>query len=264
MALRAANYWTSGGPLYLILRAALIYGGRQLCEVPLEICTNPMGFSFAPTGWNYLVAQLQQFDRGGVPALEETLLYRYHQRYQPRDMSDLPQAAGMQVQFQPGLSIYPWGSFRIEDSRKGGVVKDARSSRFYGPSTAALVAQDVANLQDLYQALKTQGYRPWRRGNTFIGGVFLERDDGARRFVVLQGNHRTAVLAHLGHRTMTARYLNDHFRCIREKDLDRWYYVRSGQCSPADARAYFHAYFQADGRERARRLGLLEQESREA
>jgi hypothetical protein len=252
------SYLKRCDPLYQVLRTAAIYGQGQLCRVPLGICTNPMGFSFAPTGWNYLVEQLKQFDRGGAATLEDTLLYEYHQRYQPQDMSDLPMAAGMQVHFKPGLSVYPWGSFRIEDSRRGGTVKDAHSSRFYGPSSAALVERDLANLRELYRSLKTDGYKPWRRGNSFIGGVFLERSDGQRKFVILQGNHRTAVLSYLGQQNMTVRYLKGHFRRIREDDMNDWYYVRSGLCSREDAKAYFHAFFRLDGRERARKMGLLE------
>ena len=260
MVVDVRRYLKKVGPLYSALSALHVYWHRnsQLCEVPIDICVNPMGFSFAPGGWNYLIEQLKEFDRGREPDTADSVLHKFHNRYQPDDMSDIPASAGFDVAFKPSLSIYPWGPFNVEKDGSMGVAKDALTSRFYGPSTEALVEKDLRNLQGLYTSIKAHGYRPWRYRNAFIGGVFLEREDGRRRYVVLQGNHRTAILAHLGHKQILTRYLKGHHRCIREKDVGKWSYVESGECHVEDALAYIKAFFQLDGTERAKAMGFLE------
>jgi len=143
-------------PFYHGIKSVYIYLNRRsrLCEVPIDICTNPMGFSFATDGWNHLIEQLREFDREGNLRVKDSVLYKFHQQYQPEDMSEITSSAGFHVAFKPGLSIYPWGSFNIEKSNYGGVVKDAGRSRFYGPSTLRLVENDFYNLQNLYKNMK--------------------------------------------------------------------------------------------------------------
>ena len=258
MAVDIKRYLRKTGPLYHALSVLYVYLNRhsQLCEVPIDICVNPMGFSFGPGGWNYLIEQLREFDRGKEPDVTDSVLYKFHNRYQPEDMSDIPVSAGFDVAFKPALSIYPWGSFDIEQSRRGGTAKNALTSRFYGPSSFALVEKDLSNLRSLYESIRAHGYRPWHFKNAFIGGVFLERANGQKKFVVLQGNHRTAILAHLGHKQIRTRYLRGHYQCVSEKDISNWFYVKSGACSEQDARAYFDSFFMLNGRERARRMGF--------
>ena len=114
-------------PIYRAASALYVYLKRhsQLCQVPIDICTNPMAFSFAPTGWNYLIEQLKEFDSEKRHNVQNSALWKFHEQYQPKDMSDLPIAAGLDVAFKPGLSIYPWGSFDVEKSKHGGTAKNA-------------------------------------------------------------------------------------------------------------------------------------------
>ena len=215
-----------------------------------------MGFSFASNGWNYLIAQLREFDRLPALIVEDSILYKFHRLYQPKDMSDLPSSAGVDITFKPGLSIYPWGSFNIKQNEAGVRIKNAYTSRFYGPSPIELIEKDFNNLKKLYEYIKIHGYRPWRFKNAFIGGVFLEKNNGQRKFVVLQGNHRTAVMAHLGYESIQIRYLKGFYKCIYENDITNWSYVKSGQCTEEDAKIYFDSLFILDGHERAKRMGL--------
>ena len=136
-----------------------------------------MGFSLAPDGWNYLIEQLKEFDRESTFRVEDSVLFKFHKLYQPKDMSDLPLSAGTNVTFKPGLSIYPWGSFRMKEDEAGIKEKNAYTSRFYGPSSFALVEKDLTNLRKLYEYIKVHGYKPWRFNKAFVGGVFLEKKD---------------------------------------------------------------------------------------
>lgn len=258
MALDIKGCLKKTGPLYQALRSARIYLNRrnELYEIPIAICTNPMGFSFGYQGWNYLVEQLKEFDKKKDIAVKDSILAAFHRLYQPKDMSELPILAGYSVTFKPCLFIYPWGSFHIEKSQIGGVIKNACNSRFYGPSSLELVDRDFSNLKKLYISIKKHGYNPWYFKNDFIFGVFLEKIDGRKQFVVLQGNHRLAILAHLGYQQVLVRRVADYYEYLREDELSEWFYVKSGECSKEDARAYFDAFFKLNGSERAKRIGL--------
>jgi len=258
MAVDIKKYLRKTGPLYHALSVLHVYLNRhsQLCDVPIDICVNPMGFSFGPGGWNCLIEQLKEFDQGRELEITDSILYKFHHRYQPGDMSDIPVSAGFRVVFKPGLVVYPWGSFNVKESKRGGKTKDVYDLRLLGPSSSAAIEKDLLNLKSLYEYMRTYGYRPWHFRNAFIGGVFLERADGQKRFVVLQGNHRTAILAHLGCESMKTRYLNGYYKCISEKDMADWFYVKSGACSEQDAKAYFDSFFVLNGRERAKKMGF--------
>jgi hypothetical protein len=106
----------------------------------------------------------------------------------------------------------------------------------------------------------------------------LLRRDGAIRAVRYNGQHRLAVLSHLGHATVTAivptaqsisrslsewpslsslpKVVHDREVIVRENEVDDWYYVKQGLCSREKALDIFHAFFELNGRERIRFLGL--------
>ena len=223
-------------------------------QVSIETCTNPLGFSFAPDGWHHLVELLREYDRDPGLRPDQSVLGSFYERYQPDGMADLPVHAGYRVDFDPSFFVYPWGDFRLRSHTDGAQPKDQWRSRFSGPANEARITSDFDQSIALYENIKQDGYRPWR--HDFVGGVYLERTDGARRFVVLEGNHRMAVLAHIGVDQVRASYLEGFDQVIREGSVEGWYYVQNGECSRSDALAYFHAFFELDGRERAVELGL--------
>jgi hypothetical protein len=237
--LRRLRHHASRGLLATVKRG-------DLFEVPVEKCVNPFGFSFGKQGWHPLVAHLRE---DAAPA-GGGVLKRFHDGYQPRSMRCLPEAAGMEVEFDPGFFRYPWGNFKIGFD-EADPVKDRSTSRFCGPTEPLMLEKEAAALRRLADSMALHTYDPWKYPNTFVGGVRLVREDGDFRYVVLQGNHRLAVMSHLGQASFQAVPLDRHLREVREADIGSWHYVRSGRCSRADARKYFDAFFLLDGRERA-------------
>lgn len=77
--------------------------------------------------------------------------------------------------------------------------------------------------------------------------------DGKRRFVVLQGNHRMAVLSALGYKKITVRTNPGYLDYVRESDMNNWARVREGSCDIQTARAVFRLYFDETG-EHVRRI----------
>jgi hypothetical protein len=215
-----------------------------------------LAFSFSDTSWNYLIETLKEYDADKTINFKQTTLYRFHKLYQYEDTYSLFCCVDKNVKFRPAFGIYPWGSFKAESKYQGGVEKNRFTSRFCGPSDDSFIEKEYKNLVSIYNDIRNNGYRPWAYGKGFIGVSVLERINGEKKFVVLQGNHRTAAISHLGLETALARYQPLAFKVIRERDSSDWYYVRNSKCSVEDALYYFNLFFTLDGSERALALGL--------
>jgi len=227
-----------------------------LVDVPLEICTGFLGFQF--NGWHYLVELFKEHDLNPHVRVDESVLADFHTAFQVQSSFDFVRHFDDKVEFKPPFGIFPWGNFFAASHEVRAREKDLQTSRFCGPSSPELIEQDFHNSLEVYRSLKQEGYRPWRR--SFIGGTFLKRKTNEFRYVILQGNHRSAALAHLGYSSFQARMYTDLYHTINEEDVDEWFYVRNGECSRRDALAYFNAYFELTGFEQARACGLVERE----
>ena len=248
-------------PAYHAISKLYLYLNKhnQIYEVPVEICTNMLAFSFGPKGWHYFVEVLKEYDKNPAINYRDTTLYRFYKAYQHEDLFSLmygPDETGKNVKFRPPLGIYPWGSFKAKSQYNGGIVKNYFTSHLCGPSENFIIEQNFNNLLELYNILKTEGYQPWGHHNSFIGGTFLIKKNGEKRFVVVDGSHRLAVLNHLGVKKVLVRLLPQAFKVIRESEVSDWYYVKNGKCSEQDALYYFDLFFKSDGNERVSALGL--------
>jgi len=211
---------------------------RTICP---EDATTIFGCSFGDGGWHHIRRTLFEFDSDPSIALAESSLHRYLERFCPSSISPL---AGVSGEEPLPLFVYPWGTFN-----DGGIVsaKDPRSSRFCGPSTAAFIDEEFQRTIRLYAEMRAQGYLPTRFPNSHIGGTWLEAADGRRRFVVMQGNHRMAILAHLGIPKIEVRTIPQALICVKETDIARWPLVAAGRCSVDHARRVFDMFFSESG-----------------
>jgi len=232
----------------------------DLINVPLAICTSYLGFPFDGCGWHYLIETLREYDANPELRPEDSTLWRYHRCYQPPGTFDLVYEHGDKIRFRPPFGVFPWGNFRLEAGLKGAKEKNQLNSRFCGPSPDELIRDDFRSTIALYKAFQREGYNPWRKG--FIGGTFLRKRNGELRYVVLQGNHRMAILSHLGYTSVLTFPIKGYYRVIDEQEVSNWLYVITGQCSVDNALAYFNAYFELTGFERAERYGLLVSDAR--
>jgi len=222
-------------------------------SVSLEITTNIFGCSFGPCGWHHLVEMLKEYKANPDIFWRDTTLYRYHKNFKPKSIRDLVVTSEQTVCNIP-LFTYPWGTFVV-----GQAEKNVLNSRFCGPSTDEFIEAEYLRIITLYEQVKENSYKPWRYGHGFIGGTFMIDRNGRRRFVVMQGNHRMAVLASLGVRQVKVRtYPGFLLTEVREGDVHRWPLVRDGRCTPDAALAIFRMYFEENG-EHVRRWVSAEQ-----
>ena len=218
------------------------------------------GFSYGKHGWHHLIRLLDQVERDPTLASDQSVLFRFHERYQPKGMYELVRHRDDGISFKPPLGIFPWGSFRLGFGLDWHLEqKSWEESRFCGPTPPARVNAEFKSFLSLFRDFQKHGYQPWRYG--FVGGTLLERLDGSTRFVVLQGNHRAAILSHLGFDSILVSPVQGRHTVINERDVSSWHYVNTGQCSESDALAYFNAFFELTGLEQAERFGLVTPDS---
>jgi hypothetical protein len=81
--------------------------------------------------------------------------------------------------------------------------------------------------------------------NGFISGTILINKNRERRFVVLQGNHRMAILSHLGFDKIQARNYSGKFNQNKLANLPL---VSEGICDYDTANKIFNLFFIEDGK----------------
>jgi hypothetical protein len=211
------------------------------------------GCSYGDRGWHHLRRTLEEYDANPGIDYRDTTLYRYLTGFRPASICDFLAGAGMETCRLP-LFVYPWGTFKEGEIAS---AKSAESSRFCGPSTPGFAADEFARTIRMYESMKRTGYTPWSFPHTFIGGTMLRARNGARRFIVLQGNHRLAILAHMGSEQVDVRDWPGYMPVVRESDVEKWPLVTNGTCSIDAARAIFRLLFESTGFHVAARLPAL-------
>ena len=169
-------------------------------------------------------------------------LQDYYLRHQPKDIfaQHFLESQGL----GPCPMNYPWFSWkRVYKGEAGLGASHGRQQ--YGPVSADKVALEAARLDSLLQSIHKNGYTPLMSGHT--REYLLQdrsREDGYR-FVVCGGQHRAAVLAHMGYVTVPVIFQPDWPRIIRLEDVSEWPLVRSGLFTEEEAVRIFSAYFRS-------------------
>ncbi len=278
---------------FLVHRGRYLSSGR-LKRIDVRTITNEFAFSFADEGWNYFRALVAEYDKDPGIRLEDSVFYRFFRHdliRSVRNLNDLlflnkPELRDRGFQF--ALGTYPWGDHvgggpwgHHFDRVEGKSTRDLygpRANIWHKPGDAHSLQLEWKHTISSYHAIR-EGYRPLRAGQ-LPEVTLLIRRNGARRAVRYNGQHRLAVLSHLGRKRLTvlvpsARTINAELGSwpsfsslpkvvsegeivVREKEAESWPYVKRGLCSREQALEMFCAFFDLTGRERVRFLGLPE------
>jgi glycosyltransferase involved in cell wall biosynthesis len=252
-------------------------GSAALFRLPSRLISDEYAFSLAPEGWHYLRALLADYEQNPELDLPETAYFRFfcHQRVRAvRVLEDVlflhrdrgPADDGFNFYF----GTYPWGDWTAKDASMGGkpfgchfdAVEGAQTRDLYGfrrnpwyrPGDDYPLRIEWRRTVELYRSLRS-GYRPSVYGS-LPSVVLLVRRDGDLRAVRYRGHHRLAALAHLGHDAVTVVLHPESVKVVHESEVEEWYYVSRGFCSPERALEIFDAFFELDGSERAAYLEL--------
>jgi hypothetical protein len=269
----------------VVRRARYIRSG-MLRRVPVHWITNEFAFSFATEGWNYFRAAVAEYERHPELELEDSIFYRFFQHERVRavrylnDLLFLHRPELRDCGFQFALGTYPWGDHvgggpwgHHFDHATGHSTRDLygqRANIWYQPGDPPPLRLEWEQTIRAFEKLR-DGYRPLRAGQ-LPEVTLLVRRNGEYRAVRYNGQHRLAVLSHLGRKRLTvlvpsARSINAELALwpsasalpkvvtngeiiVRETAVNDWHYVKQGLCSPEQALEFFHAFFELNGRER--------------
>ena len=146
--------------------------------------------------------------------------------------------------------IYPW---------KRALNSEFRTRRGWSPSPAACsdiltrfcevgiasyrIEEEWMWAERALHSLRARGYR---RSFGCLRAHTLHADDGRVAHLLLDGNHRAAALCAQG--VHTVELLSEARWQIRERDVDKWPGVKSGQFSRASALQIFHGFIEGNAR----------------
>ena len=217
----------------------------------LEASINPnaatsiFGCCFGDDGWHHLRQTLEEYDENPKRDVKETTMWKFLKKFCPDGISIL---ANVKCEEPLPLFVYPWVDF----SSRGKKRKDPISSRFCGPSSDEFVIREYQRTISLYNEIKSEGYKPSEYPHSLIGGTFLISRSGEKRFIVMQGNHRMAILAHLGFSEILVRANARSIPFVEERKIETWLNVRKGRCSVEHAGEVFEYFFKEKGTEISR------------
>lgn len=272
-------------------RARYIRSGT-LKRIPTDLLTNEFAFSFAPRGWNYFRALVAEYEKNPNVRPENTTFFRFFRDERVKsvrylnDLLFLHEPGKREQGFKFYLGTYPWGDHvgggpwgHHFDRIEGNDTRDLyghHANLWHEPGDKHALELEWQQTVRVCEQMR-DGYRPLRNGQ-LPEVTLLVRRDGDYRAMRYNGQHRLAVLSHLGRKTVTvlvpsARSINaelatwpsasklpklvrDNEIVVRETDVDAWHYVKSGQCSREQALEIFTAFFELDGRERINHLSL--------
>lgn len=235
--------WKS--PLYLDLRRIIIDSLRgRLLFVRPDRCINQFAFGYGSGGWHYYTALLEDFRDRGAECFSGSVLDAFYHKYHLRTVASyFGRAARYLVREERNL-VLPW----VADGLEPGLDDHVHQ---FGPHSPEIIRKDAECLISLEERIRKVGYRPFMHPDGLIRGYFLIAKSGDFRFVVTGGQHRCAVLNHLGYRRALMKLQPGFISHVRECQIETWPQVKT-QRWPAEAAAeYFRLMFVLNGTERA-------------
>ncbi len=198
------------------------------------------GRQFNKEGFHPIVKTIKEYQRNEDISVENTSLYRYHNKFTPEDMC---QAFGYDSSMcDLPLYVFPWGKFRLGCNK----LKDRLKSRFCGPTELGQIQKQYNDTINLYKSIKKSGHQVVRH-KSVIGGTYIINKNNDKRFIVLQGNHRMSVLSALGYDKVLVYTMDGYLKKIEESKIDSWKEVLRGNCGKDLALKIFNSFYNGKG-----------------
>lgn len=190
------------------------------------------------SGCNHpLVETIKEYNNNPQIKYSETKLYNFHKNFTP---SSTNEALGVKSKIILPLFKYPWGYFRLNARKKNQIT-----SSFCGPSSDRLISKEFNKIISLYNNIKDYGYKTIAK-KSIIGGTFLVKNNGKKKFVVLQGNHRISVLSALGRKKVLVYTMKGYHQYIEESSMENLSKLNNVNCPKDVSREIFNSFFKKD------------------
>lgn len=208
--------------------------GPKVIWVPIQKIVSSKGQAFSSEQHHFV-----RYLKSGLDEFET--FYRIHQpktalqaHFIYETFPDQPPTKGLDV---------PWHHADLTKT-----VTPVRFPEQFGPVSALELSVEALRLDNLQRSFLRSGFlkelESSLRGKTITSRLLLHTN-GDFRVMILQGNHRTAVLAHLGWEQIPTQLVGSVWNLppVRLGDLEQWPGVVDGRFTRETARAIFEAFF---------------------
>lgn len=202
--------------------------------VPLENIRSVLAGAYS---WeqNHYVRYL----RDGAVSLQR--FYDFHQPRNPMEMLFLETGDADDAVSTSTEKLWdpPWQRLRVFSSAQ---VLD---NQWFGPVSSKRFDEEIRRTNEVLQSITESGlwFKNWDNISYWL--LVLDSDEGEPQYRVIlaDGNHRVAVLVHLGWRMIPMEPLMDFVGEVRLSDIEEWPGVLDGTYSIHSAEKYFRAFF---------------------
>ncbi len=207
-------------------------------------CVHFCGFRYSRGELNPYETYARALARNEPVAQARTAFVEFLQHYRPRHFGE---ALGLDLQRNYPLWLYPWTRRSVQPGWYD-VPGDCPDVLTYFSElgiSRRRIGLEFGWMENAFASIRQHGYQPARFRSVIRARKFLA-EDGTAAYLILDGNHRLAVLAALGVERITLRHLPS--ATVRRSDLPRWPRVRDGTYLPEDASKVFAVYFTGNQR----------------
>ncbi len=248
-----------------------IYSRKDMFfEVETNITFTPNQFFFSKSNWHYHTKMVEEIIKNNNVQYKGSLLEKYYKVYRPKSLYDFyfitktPENLSkkdkktLNEKMNKCEQNSPWSDVRIkvrqgEISEKG--LSRSHGVQSYGPVSNTKGQLELKRLRDTYFSIKKNGYVP-NMCYGYIRGHFLKCMNDYR-FLITRGIHRTAVLAAMKYEKIPVAFETSFPRVIDINDIKNLPQVRNGVFSEYLTKQIFQTYFEENGVNKAKKLGLI-------
>ena len=236
-----------------------LYSDATIVEVKLEKCRDWQGYSYTEDGWHYFSALIKEYLENPALTYEESILRKYYKKFQPKSWQECF-CFDEEEQLQPisrGWPPLPWEAAIKNNIGKSVIIENSiNDNQHYGPNSDVFGRKEFERTINIYKKLEKEGYQPESNRDGYIRGYYLKKKNDYR-FKVTAGQHRIAALGILSYENIKVRIQKNTERVVDIKNIKNWPNVCNGEYDVKLAIQIFEYYFNKNGREKAKKIGLL-------
>lgn len=227
----------------------------RIFKVRLADCCDEFGNRFGIEGSHFFVRALANGET------HEAVCSYLKSYYSTHPIRSFNQVVGHKITGPAGDQYFcPWEPARIRP------LSRFTGSHKAGPTPDEALERITKRLLGVLAEIRTRGFRQHSIIDGFPRVIAVVDRSGQRLFMVRDGQHRAAVISHLGYNALWVNYDVDYWtpslpyrlfsrlrgrhrlntaspRVIYEDAVDNWPHVREGRVTREEALTYFHAMF---------------------
>ena len=237
------------------------FGEHQMFSfnVPIDKCVNIYGYNFSDDKSHHFTSTLLEYKKNPKIEYNNSLLLKFYNNFQPQNLRDVFYLYSPVVDSNlgnnspmllnsPQVISLPWlhDILYVDDkqntvNRSEAGLSYKEGSQSFGPVSEAKAKLEFNRVVSTFNSIKSKGYVVDYFHNQ-ISGYFI-KDKNDYRFIIQNGNHRTAALAALGYHEIPVIFRYNYPRVIDIHNIELWPQVRNGNISIKDARIIFEGFF---------------------